>query len=282
MSSPHTTVRLRKILMLGYPPGTFRSRLSGPSVHEQRSRALRRRWRWRSRPVAYCMHASIQQVVWPRSSQQISVPDPIGPHHRGGGTGGSVHRGPRRPPCDRQLARSSGCAAKPGHPAHDLAVQRRGGRQCRSGLEEPDQRVGNRIFRVGGAMASLLSGGEIVEYVRIPYLWLAMTAAVTFTTVQSQDLPDMKGDAARNRLTMPLRYGELPTRISIAFFALFWSLVCPAYFHVSELIVWCLPLSIGIAMAFLVTRWDESSDKIVWTLWCLWVAVIYLLPLLKG
>lgn len=130
-----------------------------------------------------------------------------------------------------------------------------------------------------GAMASLLSGGESV---RTPYLWLAMTAAVTFTTVQSQDLPDMKGDAARNRLTMPLRYGELPTRISIAFFALFWSLVCPAYFHVSELIVWCLPLSIGIAMAVLVTRWDESSDKIVWTLWCLWVAVIYLLPLLKG
>lgn len=134
-----------------------------------------------------------------------------------------------------------------------------------------------------GATASLLSGVNDLGKAQVPYLWLALTAAVTFTTVQSQDLPDMKGDAARNRLTMPLRYGELATRISIAFFALFWSIICPAYLHVTHQIVQCMPLIVGIGMAFLViTYWNEASDKAVWTLWCVWVAALYLLPLDRG
>lgn len=134
-----------------------------------------------------------------------------------------------------------------------------------------------------GAAATLLSGGGGLEDIPIPFAWLALTAAVTFTTVQSQDLPDMKGDAARNRQTMPLRYGEGVTRWSIAGFALLWSILCPAYLQISRLAVWCMPLSIGIGMAVLVTGYrNEASDKVVWTLWCIWVALLYLLPLLKG
>lgn len=133
-----------------------------------------------------------------------------------------------------------------------------------------------------GAAASLLSGGDGLEEISIPFVWLALTAAVTFTTVQSQDLPDMKGDSARNRLTMPLRYGETVTRWSIAGFALLWSFLCPAYCQISRLWVWCMPLSIGVVMAVLVTRYrNEASDKVVWTLWCIWVALLYLLPLMK-
>lgn len=134
-----------------------------------------------------------------------------------------------------------------------------------------------------GAAASLLSGGDGLQEIPIPFAWLTLTAAVTFTTVQSQDLPDMKGDAARNRLTMPLRYGEKVTRWSIAGFALLWSFLCPAYCQISRLSVWCIPLSISVGMAVLVIRHrNEASDKVVWTLWCVWVAVLYLLPLLKG
>lgn len=134
-----------------------------------------------------------------------------------------------------------------------------------------------------GAAASLLSGGDGLQEIPIPFAWLALTAAVTFTTVQSQDLQDMKGDAARNRLTMPLKYGEKMTRWSIAVFVLVWSFLCPAYFQISRLSVWCIPLSISVGMAVLVIRHrNGATDKAVWTLWCVWVALLYLLPLLKG
>lgn len=134
-----------------------------------------------------------------------------------------------------------------------------------------------------GAAATLLSGGEGLTDIPIPFAWLVLTAAVTFTTVQSQDLPDMKGDAARNRLTMPLSYGEDVTRWSIAGFALLWSLLCPAYCQISRLAVWCMPLGIGVGMAVLVTQYrNEASDRVVWTLWCIWVALLYVLPLMKG
>lgn len=134
-----------------------------------------------------------------------------------------------------------------------------------------------------GAVASLLSGGEGLEEIPIPFAWFALTAAVTLTTIQAQDLPDMKGDAARNRLTMPLTYGEGATRWSIAGSVLLWSFLCPAYCQISRLAVWCMPLSIGVLMAVLVTqRKNEASDHLVWTLWCIWVALLYLLPLMSG
>lgn len=135
-----------------------------------------------------------------------------------------------------------------------------------------------------GAAAALMSGhdGRGLQEMPMPFAWLALTTAVNFTTVHAADLHDMKGDAARNRLTMPLKYGENVTRWSIAGFSLLWSYLCPAFCQISSLAVWGVPLSVGGAMAVLVLRYrNEASDKVVWSLWCIWVAMLYLLPLLK-
>lgn len=40
-------------------------------------------------------------------------------------------------------------------------------------------------------------------------VWLTMIGAIIFTTLQMQDMPDVKGDAARRRRTIPLVYGDL-------------------------------------------------------------------------
>ncbi|MCJ1237515.1 hypothetical protein MMC14_005501 [Varicellaria rhodocarpa] len=48
------------------------------------------------------------------------------------------------------------------------------------------------------------------------YIWAAMIGSVVLTTVHSQDLPDMDGDSARGRKTIPLIYGESVARYSVA------------------------------------------------------------------
>lgn len=94
----------------------------------------------------------------------------------------------------------------------------------------------------------------------------------------------MEGDAARNRSTLPLVFGESITRWSIAVFALVWSLVCPKLWQVHPMSIGrFIPLGIALYKAVLVTRCRyESSDKVVWKLWGAWVAAIYVLPLFKG
>ncbi|KAK4182972.1 UbiA prenyltransferase family [Podospora australis] len=109
--------------------------------------------------------------------------------------------------------------------------------------------------------------------------WMLLMGAVIFTTVHAQDMEDMEGDLARGRKTPPLVYGEKKTRLSIAIFAILWSVVCPAFWRVAPWPVSCVPLALGCGMAFLTTtRWDRASDVIVWKMWCVWMAVLYILP----
>lgn len=93
----------------------------------------------------------------------------------------------------------------------------------------------------------------------------------------------MGGDAARNRFTLPLVYGEGLARWSIALFVLFWSLVCPRVCHVPFDSIWYhVPLSIAIAMSLLVTLFrNKGSDEVVWKLWGAWMAAIYALQLFQ-
>lgn len=46
--------------------------------------------------------------------------------------------------------------------------------------------------------------------------WLAMIGGIIFTTLQMQDMADVHGDAKRRRKTVPLVYGDLAARYSIA------------------------------------------------------------------
>ncbi|KAJ4856998.1 ubiA prenyltransferase family domain-containing protein [Trichoderma breve] len=69
-----------------------------------------------------------------------------------------------------------------------------------------------------GALASL-SGGELLPE---GFAWIMATGAIIMTTVHAQDLPDIEGDMARGRQTVPLLYGEAAARISLAVMVSFW------------------------------------------------------------
>ena len=112
-------------------------------------------------------------------------------------------------------------------------------------------------------------------------VWLTMIGAIIFTTLQMQDMPDVKGDAARRRRTIPLIYGDLAARYSIALPIVAWSAICPAF--------WRLDLygyvGLGVVGAYLTFRLFkfryDQADSETWKLWCLWITLIYILPLWK-
>lgn len=111
--------------------------------------------------------------------------------------------------------------------------------------------------------------------------WIFIIGAIIFTTLQMQDLADMKGDAARGRRTLPLVHGERIGRLSIAIPVALWSFICPAFWKTN---IWCyLPTAvIGLTVTSRVlTTHDVSGDKTTWRLWCFWIICIYLIPLLK-
>lgn len=132
-----------------------------------------------------------------------------------------------------------------------------------------------------GGIAVLSGGASALEAQTWNVLakWILLTGAVVITTIHAQDLPDVKGDAARNRKTLPLLYGQAPTRWSLAVAVVFWSVVCPWFCNVQMLGVWGVVVALGSAMAGLtLCSWRERTDKIVWNLWCVWVAAVYTLP----
>ncbi|ROT38102.1 hypothetical protein SODALDRAFT_324532 [Sodiomyces alkalinus F11] len=128
-----------------------------------------------------------------------------------------------------------------------------------------------------GALAVLAQGEGQLQ--RRAYEWILLTGAVVMTTVHAQDFPDLEGDMARGRRTIPLLHGEGPARGSLAVMVVAWSIACPAFWG-AALWSWAGPLSIGCAMAVLtLMRWGQWWDEVVWKLWCLWAASLYLLPM---
>ena len=130
-----------------------------------------------------------------------------------------------------------------------------------------------------GSVMTLLAGDISKEGERLLYKWMALTAAVLTTTVQAQDFPDIAGDIARGRQTIPLLYGSSFSRGSLAVLTTVWGAVLPAFWNASFW-GWWTPTCIGGAMSVLtLLRWDPSTNEKVWRLWCLWITAIYLLPL---
>lgn len=133
-----------------------------------------------------------------------------------------------------------------------------------------------------GGISVLNAGGNLITQRAqwMLYQWLAVVGVAGFTTIHAQDLPDMVGDAARGRKTMPLLYGEGITRWSMAISVMVWSVVCLVFCNVPSKLVWCAPLGIASLMAG-TTLFSQkvSSDELVWKLWCIWTAALYVLPL---
>ena len=115
------------------------------------------------------------------------------------------------------------------------------------------------------------------------YIWLTIMSAVIFTTLQVQDIPDMEGDAARGRRTLPLVHGEWIGRFSVAMPVLIWSCALPAYWN-SGILGNSLPIILGILVAYRTLRIKNSNDadQKTYKLWCVWLIALYMLPLLNN
>ncbi|KAF4856025.1 Fumagillin beta-trans-bergamotene synthase [Colletotrichum siamense] len=138
------------------------------------------------------------------------------------------------------------------------------------------------LINTGGIMCfsagslEVISGGQLLPKA---WVWIGLTGAAIATTVQALDFPDMEGDRARGRQTIPLVYGEKASRAGLAVAVLMWSAVSPYFWNLS-LVGWAVPMGFGSVMAVLtVARRDEKCDKIVAKLWCLWMSTLYVLPL---
>ena len=94
--------------------------------------------------------------------------------------------------------------------------------------------------------------------------WLAIIGGIIFTTLQMQDMPDVEGDAARNRKTIPLVYGDFIARWSIAVPVIAWSFICPTFWGMS-LFGYIAPVAVGVVFVvrLLVLR-NVSADSITW------------------
>ena len=112
--------------------------------------------------------------------------------------------------------------------------------------------------------------------------WYILIAFVVFTTVQTQDMPDQRGDAARNRKTVPLVMGDASARWTIAIPMTVWSCITPRLWR-SSIVGYTTPAILGavIAVRTLSVR-SERGDEMTFRLWNLWLVSIYLLPLIKA
>ena len=126
-------------------------------------------------------------------------------------------------------------------------------------------------FIVGGQTSDTLTSGGLV--------WFGLMGAVITSTVHVQDLADVEGDSARGRKTLPLVWGDSAARHSAAGLIILWSLLCPACWHLEPSIS-ALPVLFGLCLAILIVRFNSiTTDKLAWKLWCLWMAVLFALPL---
>lgn len=131
-----------------------------------------------------------------------------------------------------------------------------------------------------GALTTLSGSSTDVGCNSVLIYWIAITAAIVMTTIQAQDFPDMAGDKVRGRKTIPLVFNETWARATLAGLVLFWSIVCLSFWNVTSTLAWMVVLGIAVPLSLKTTlNRTQSSDKIVWKLWCFWMTSVYFLPL---
>lgn len=110
------------------------------------------------------------------------------------------------------------------------------------------------------------------------YTWVIIISGVILTTMHVQDLKDQAGDRARGRKTAPLVLGDLPARWTIAAPMPFWTAYCAYFWHLGWLAA--APMMLGTYTAWrCVAMKGKKTDRRTWQLWCLWTAMLYMMPL---
>jgi hypothetical protein len=157
------------------------------------------------------------------------------------------------------------------HPV--LGVQRSWRRGRASPHSEPCQRT---WVNSGAAIIAIGHGGHTLN--DRGYSYLVILGAMMFSTIATQDMPDMPGDATRGRKTLPLVYGHVVARWVIAIPILFWSLICPAFLD-TDISGYVFSLLLGSIFAFhLLAFRTNAADKVSWKLW----STLFSLPLFKN
>lgn len=112
------------------------------------------------------------------------------------------------------------------------------------------------------------------------YLWIAIISGVILTTMHVQDLKDTDGDQSRGRKSAPIVLGERLARWTLAVPICLWTVYCARF--------WCLRWRAVAAVALAgYIAWrclrisGKKADRKTWHLWCLWTAVLYMMPLLR-
>lgn len=112
------------------------------------------------------------------------------------------------------------------------------------------------------------------------YWWILATGVIIVATVHAQDMPDIEGDKARGRKTMPLLYGESWARGSVAVMVTLVSVLSPFFFSGPTSWWAAPPLLLGCSLSILtLLRRGQAMDEVAWKLWCFWTISLYLLPL---
>lgn len=138
--------------------------------------------------------------------------------------------------------------------------------------------LGFCTFGAGAAAVCVGSGRGLNS---TAYLWLLFIGIVITCTIQFQDMEDQEGDSLRDRKTMPLVIGDAKTRKINAIAIVLFSIAAPVFWGKLS---WGWFVGLGglggaIAWRCLVGEYGVKRDKATFRLWCVWLVVLYLLPL---
>lgn len=108
--------------------------------------------------------------------------------------------------------------------------------------------------------------------------WIGIVSLVIFTTMHVQDLQDQEGDRARGRRSAPLVLGPWVARWTVAVPMIIWPVFC-TWFWEAGLLVGAPQGLLGLVVAYRCLAFSGlRGDKLTWRLWCLWTALLYMLP----
>ena len=140
--------------------------------------------------------------------------------------------------------------------------------------------VGGYLNFMVGAM-QVTTGTQTLSLTHKGMKWLIWTFLLIASSVQAQDIYDQEGDVARNRHTLPLRFGDRFTRCSVAISVGIGSLLAPFYWQCSALRlspIWVLGVVI-IVRLFANHEKSRQYDKYTFVIWNAWMTTAHILPL---